>query len=95
MPLISRPIILASGSPYRRKLLEEAGIKFSVDVSNVDEDLHPLTDPEKSVKDLQRAKRSRLRGARPKTQLSSAPIRLALMGPKSWASPATPPTRNA
>lgn len=52
MMLINRPIILASGSPYRRKLLEDAGIKFTVEVSHVDEDLHPLTDPEKYVKEL-------------------------------------------
>ena len=31
-------IILASKSPQRRKILEENGIEFEVDASNVDED---------------------------------------------------------
>ncbi|MCC6575271.1 MAG: septum formation protein Maf [Planctomycetes bacterium] len=69
MPLVSRPIILASGSPYRRKLLEDAGISFTVDVSNIDEDLHPLTDPEKYVKELATRKALAVAGRAPKDAL--------------------------
>lgn len=34
---MSRPLILASGSPHRRKLLEDAGIAFGVRPSTLDE----------------------------------------------------------
>lgn len=47
-------IILASGSPRRRELLEKAGIKFAVRVSEVDETLEPdlLADPPEAAKKL-------------------------------------------
>ncbi len=48
----TRPLILASGSPHRRKLMADAGLKFSVEVSEVDEDLHPLAEPERYVVEL-------------------------------------------
>ena len=47
-------IILASGSPRRKQLLEDAGIAFSVRVSEVDETLEPdlLADPPEAAKKL-------------------------------------------
>jgi septum formation protein len=39
-------LILASKSPRRRYLLEQAGLSFSVMPSNVDESRFPITDPE-------------------------------------------------
>lgn len=46
--------ILASGSPRRKQLLEDAGIAFSVRVSEVDETLEPdlLADPPEAAKKL-------------------------------------------
>ncbi|CAG0995888.1 dTTP/UTP pyrophosphatase [Planctomycetaceae bacterium] len=52
MSLILREVVLASGSSARKQILEEAGVKFSVIVSNVDEDLHPHDEPEKYVTTL-------------------------------------------
>lgn len=47
-------IILASGSPRRKQLLEDAGITFSVRVSKVDETLEPdlMNDPPEAAKKL-------------------------------------------
>lgn len=47
-------VILASGSPRRKQLLEEAGVAFSVRTSEVDETLEPdlLRNPEEAVKKL-------------------------------------------
>ena len=52
MTFTSREIVLASGSSARRSLLEAAGVKFSVVVSNVDEDLHPHDEPTAYVRSL-------------------------------------------
>lgn len=43
---LRRTIVLASGSPYRRMLLEEARVPFVVDVSDVDESLQPMMSPD-------------------------------------------------
>lgn len=47
-------VILASGSPRRRELLEQAGVKFIVRASEVDESLEPdlLDDPPEAAKKL-------------------------------------------
>lgn len=45
-------LILASKSPRRRYLLEQAGLSFSVIPSNVDERAVPMSSPETYVKDL-------------------------------------------
>ena len=47
-------IILASGSPRRRELLEREGVPFTVRVSEVDEALEPdiLRDPHEAAKKL-------------------------------------------
>lgn len=47
-------VILASGSPRRRELLEKAGVTFTVQVSEVDESLEPdlLADPPEAAKKL-------------------------------------------
>lgn len=52
MSLIQRNVVLASGSPYRKRLLEEAGVAFRVVISNVDEDLHPHDEPQVYVRSL-------------------------------------------
>lgn len=47
-------VILASGSPRRKQLLEDAGVAFTVHVSEVDETLEPdlLADPPEAAKKL-------------------------------------------
>ncbi|WP_080804006.1 Maf family protein [Arabiibacter massiliensis] len=47
-------VILASGSPRRKQLLEDAGIAFTVRVSDVDESLEPdlLANPHEAAKKL-------------------------------------------
>lgn len=47
-------VILASGSPRRKQLLEDAGVAFTVHVSEVDEDLDAdlLADPPEAAKKL-------------------------------------------
>ncbi len=49
-------LILASKSPRRRYLLEQAGVSFSVIPSSFDENTVPLTSPETYVKILAEAK---------------------------------------
>ncbi len=50
------PFILASKSPRRRYLLEQAGLKFSVMPSHIDETKIPLSSPEIYVRILSEAK---------------------------------------
>lgn len=45
MPLLTRKLVLASGSPYRAQLLREAGVDFTVLVSDVDEGQQPHAEP--------------------------------------------------
>ena len=54
--LAMHPILLASASPARRRLLQQAGIPHRVRVSGVDESLHTESDPERLVQRLARAK---------------------------------------
>ena len=44
-------IILASGSPRRKELLSQAGLDFSIEISDVDETVD-TQDAEKTVKEL-------------------------------------------
>ena len=45
MGLLTRKVVLASGSPYRAQLLREAGVDFAVIISDVDESLQPKVEP--------------------------------------------------
>src|SRR3989344_2643827 len=47
-----KPIILASSSPRRKRLLEEAGFMFAVDPSHFDESKVTTRDPHEMVKQL-------------------------------------------
>ena len=49
-------LILASKSPRRRYLLEQAGLKFSVIPSSIDETRIPLSSPETYVRILSEVK---------------------------------------
>lgn len=50
------PIILASGSPRRRLLLEQLGLEFTIHVSDVDESFNPEDPPEHIVQELAQKK---------------------------------------
>jgi len=52
VPALTRPLVLASASPRRRELLAQTGLAFTVEVSSVSEDLHPLTPPEEAALEL-------------------------------------------
>lgn len=52
MPLLLRPVVLASASPWRAQILREAGVDFLVQPSNVDETLHPLEKPRAYCRNL-------------------------------------------
>jgi septum formation protein len=62
-----RSLVLASGSPRRREILEQLGVRFRVDVSGIDETLLPGETPRAHVQRLARDKglavRDRLQGA--------------------------------
>jgi septum formation protein len=55
-PIKNSRLILASKSPRRRYLLEQAGLEFSVIPSNLDENSIPLSSPESYVRNLAKAK---------------------------------------
>ncbi len=50
------PIILASQSPRRKELLEQAGLIFKIMAAEIDEDAVPLAPPRDYVKNLSRIK---------------------------------------
>ncbi len=49
-------IILASGSPRRKELLEKIGLKFTVDVPDIEEDITTSSSPAELVKELSKRK---------------------------------------
>ena len=53
-PMPALDIVLASASPRRKQLLEDAGVRFVVHASEVDETLEPdlLADPPEACKKL-------------------------------------------
>lgn len=53
---ISQPIVLASGSPRRKEMLEQAGIPFEQIISQCDESVHPGEAPDAMVRRLSRDK---------------------------------------
>lgn len=56
MPALARPLVLASASPRRRELLQQAGLSFTLEVPDVDETLDPRTPPEQAVLELSERK---------------------------------------
>ena len=51
---LNRPLILASGSPRRKEILETMGLTYTIDVSDADESY--VADPESMVLELSRRK---------------------------------------
>lgn len=61
----AQPIVLASGSPYRRALLERLRLPFEVDVPGVDETQHPGEPPEQLARRLALLKAQTVARTRP------------------------------
>lgn len=69
---IHRPLILASQSPRRRYLLEQAGLEFTVIPSRFDEDAVELTDPEIYTESLARGKAEEVATVHPESWVIGA-----------------------
>ena len=69
---IERKLILASASPSRRMLLEQAGLDFEVVVSGVDETVPPDYTPAQTVEALARRKGEAVQALRPEMPIIAA-----------------------
>lgn len=70
--LFDMELILASGSPRRRKFLEEIGLSFEVLPSNEDEVIDPSMTPAETVKALALAKAANILKRRPSAAVLAA-----------------------
>jgi septum formation protein len=50
--LLTRKLVLASGSPYRAQILRDVGVEFTVKVSDIDESLQPPDQPARYARAL-------------------------------------------
>lgn len=82
------PLILASGSPRRRDLLEQAGLTFKVVPSTLDESSVPASAPENHVRVLANAKAMEVSELYPKSWVIGADT-LVLMGDAVLGKPDT------
>jgi septum formation protein len=82
------PLILASGSPRRRRLLEQAGLMFRVIPSTLDESSVPVSPPENHVRVLANAKAMEVAELYPKSWVIGADT-LVLMGDAVLGKPDT------
>lgn len=69
---IERKLILASASPSRKMLLEQAGLDFEVVVSGVDETVPPDYTPAQTVEALARRKGEAVQALRPEAPIIAA-----------------------
>ncbi|MCS7081979.1 MAG: Maf family protein [Bacteroidetes bacterium] len=77
---IARPIVLASGSPRRRRLLEQAGLAFEILPSDIPESLPEGTPPERFVEALAEAKAKAVAPQRPQAFIIAADTIVVLDG---------------
>ncbi len=63
--IIQEPIILASKSPRRKELLEQAGLTLEIFAADIDEESIPLSAPKDYVKALSRIKADHIAKSRP------------------------------
>ena len=77
-------LILASGSPRRRELLEKLGVSFRVRVSDVNEDIAE-PDPACFVETLARAKAGAIAALEPGASVIAAEIGSARCCEASWS----------
>lgn len=85
----TRPIVLASGSPRRRQLLEMLGLEFRVVPPDVDETLRPAEQPEGYVTRLAREKARTVAGRERGAVVLAADTTVVLRG-RLFGKPATP-----
>lgn len=88
MALLTRTLVLASGSPYRARILREHGVEFAVQVSNVDEDLHPKDRPEPFVRSLAARKAMAVAAGAPRGALVLAADTMCVMAGELVGKPA-------
>ncbi|MCC6465593.1 MAG: septum formation protein Maf [Planctomycetes bacterium] len=88
MALLTRSLVLASGSPYRARILREHGVEFTVQVSDVDEDLHPKDRPEPFVRSLAARKAMAVAARVPKGALVLAADTMCVMAGELVGKPA-------
>lgn len=74
------PLILASKSPRRKDLLEQAGLRFAVIPSSVDENGISISAPEKLVKTLAETKARDVAGAYPENWVIGADTIVLIQG---------------
>ncbi len=84
-----RPIVLASGSPRRRQLLEMLRIPFRVIAPDVDEHVHPAEPPDHYVTRLSRAKATAVATRAPGELILAADTTVVLDG-EIFGKPASP-----
>jgi septum formation protein len=77
---VAPPIILASGSPRRRQILESLGLVFEVRASDVDETLLPSETAFDAAERLARAKAATVRDAAPDVLVVAADTLVVLGG---------------
>ena len=76
----SSPLILASKSPRRKELLEQAGLTFAIVPSSVDENDINISIPEKLVKTLAEAKAGDVAGVYPDSWVIGADTIVLIQG---------------
>ena len=69
---IDRKVVLASASPSRKMLLEQAGVDFEVVVSGVDETVPPEFTPAQTVETLAQRKGEAVLALRPEMPIIAA-----------------------
>lgn len=73
-------LILASGSPRRKELLEQVGLAFTVEVSHADETISPGMTPEETVMHLASVKAAAVAGTHENSFIIGADTVVALDG---------------
>jgi D-tyrosyl-tRNA(Tyr) deacylase len=85
-PLLRVPIVLASASPRRRALLEELGLRFDVEPTDVDEEAELPADPKEQARVLAERK-ARAAAAKRKDALVIAADTIVVLGGRVYGKP--------
>jgi MAF protein/D-tyrosyl-tRNA(Tyr) deacylase len=85
-PLRTEPLVLASASPRRRALLEELGLRFAVEPTDVDESADLPADPAEHARALAERK-ARVAGERRKDAFVVAADTIVVLGERVYGKP--------